>query len=603
MYIRQTSTLRKSDGSSYQSFRLVESTRVGDKVKQRTLLNLGSDFSVPRELWADLVGRIEEIITHRTPMFSRDATIEADAQQIAAKLLARNREYATEPKPSHEDYQTVDVDSLEHSNLRSTGVEHLMLDALRMLELDSKFDALGFNGAEIAAATGTIIARAAAPGSELATHRWLQQNSALGDLIDYDFNMCSLSRMYRVSDLLLKHRDALEEHLFGRECSLFNLDCTITLFDLTNTYFEGTGQYNDMAQHGRSKEKRSDCPLVTLGIVLDGSGFPRRSKMFPGNASEPATLQQMVGALKESEPDPLIVMDAGIATEDNLTWLKTHGYRYIVVSRKRHLEWDDEQAELVRETGGNKVHIFSKRNDESEEMELYCRSTLRAEKEKAMDELFAGRFEEQMQALADGLHKKGCTKKYDKVMERIGRLKQKYAYAAQHYTVEVEKNDKDLAVSLSFSRTAFETKDHAGIYCLRTNIMDWSASRLWQTYIMLTDLESVFRSMKSELGMRPVYHKTADRTDGHLWITLLAYHLVHTVRLRLKGKGIHDSWGTLRRALRTQMRITTTMRTKAGKVLHIRKASRPDPWQAEIYNALGLTHNPGGTSKTIMDSG
>ena len=603
MYIRQTSTLSKKDGSTYQSFRLVESVRVGEKVKQRTLLNLGADFSIPRELWSELTGRIEEILSHAKPLFPPDVAIEVEAQRIAAKLLSRNREYAADPQQvASEDYRTVDVDTIEHSSLRSVGVEHLALDALRMLDLDSKFDALGLNGAEVAAAIGTVIGRMTAPGSELSTHRWLQQSSGLGDLIDYDFNNCSLSRMYRVSDLLLQHRDALEEHLFGRERSLFNLDCTVTLYDLTNTFFEGTAQGNSLAKHGRSKEKRYDCPLVTLGVVLDGSGFPRRSKLFSGNASEPASLQQMVESLTQSEPNPLIVMDAGIATEDNITWLRENNCRYIVVSRKRHLEWDEEQAELIKQDNDNEVRIFSKRNDDANEMELYCHSSLRAAKETAMDELFANRFEEKMQALADGLSKKRCVKQYDKVLQRVGRLQEKYAYAAQHYTIEVKKDDKDLATQLTFTRTSTETKEYAGIYCLRTNIMDWDAGKLWRTYIMLTDLEAVFRSMKSELGMRPVYHKTENRTDGHLWITLLAYHLVHTIRVRLRNKGIHDSWESIRNSLRTQMRVTTTMRCKGGKTLHIRKASRPDPWQQKIYNALGLSHTPGETVKTTVDT-
>lgn len=394
-----------------------------------------------------------------------------EAQRIAAKLLAKNREYAPDPQLQNEDFRTVDVDSIEHSELRTVGAEHVLVDALRMLELDTKLEALGLNNAEVAAAIGTIVGRAIAPGSELATHGWLQKTSALGDLIDHDFNMCSLSRMYRISDKLLAHRPVLEEHLFGRERSLFNLDCAITLYDLTNTFFEGTGQFNDVAKYGRSKEKRSDCPLVTLGVVLDSSGFPRRSKLFPGNASEPATLQEMVESLTESEPNPLIVMDAGIASEENILWLKEKKCRYIVVSRKRHLEWNEEGSELIKEDKGNEVRVFSKRNDESDEMELYCRSTLRAAKELAMDELFASRFEEKIQALADGLHKKRCLKKYDKVMQRIGRLKQKYAYAAQHYTIEVEKKN-GLATKLTFARTSTQTKEHAGIYCLRSNIMD-----------------------------------------------------------------------------------------------------------------------------------
>jgi transposase len=602
MYIRQTTTRRKKDGSSYQSYRLVDSTRVGSQVKQRTLLNLGTDFSIPREQWGELTDRIECILHHQPSLLAVDETIEAEAQRITSNLLKRNKEYAPiDPASSTKDYQSVDTDSIQSSDLRSVGVEHIAYDALQSLQLDSKLSSLGLNASEVSAAIGTIIGRMAAPGSERSTHRWLQQESGLGDLIDADFNSCSLSRMYRVSDQLLKHRDALESHLFEHERDLFNLDCTITLYDLTNTFFEGNALENELAARGRSKEKRSDCPLVTLALVLDSSGFPRSSKVFAGNASEAATLQEMIEQLAQGDTNPLIVMDAGIATEANIVWLKEQQFRYLVVSRKRYIEWDEEKATLVRHEGSNEVRIYSKRNEKSDETELYCRSSSRAEKEKAMDKLFSERFESSMQALADGLTRPRHIRRYDKVMKKIGRLQQKYARAAQHYSVEVDKDEQGVdATELRFRRTNHGTVEYAGVYCLRTNLSDWDDELLWRTYIMLTDIEAAFRSMKSELGMRPVYHRTQERVEGHLWITLLAYHLVHSIRLRLADQGIHDSWETLRRTMRGHMRVTTTMRTKQNKTLHIRKAARPEAWQQTIYKALGLSQNPGGITKTIM---
>ena len=602
MYIRQTMTRSKKDGSSYHSYRLVESTRIGNKVKQRTLLNLGTGFSLPREQWGELTDRIESILHHQASLFTIDPVVEAEAQRIAANLLKRNKEYAApDSEPSTGDYRDVDIDSVQSSELRSVGVEHLAYDALQSLQIDSKLTALGLNASEVAAAIGTIIGRMAAPGSERSTHRWLQQESGLGELIGTDFNTCSLSRMYRVSDLLLDHRDALESHLFERERDLFNLDCTITLYDLTHTFFEGSGEANDLAARGRSKEKRSDCPLVTLALVLDSSGFPRSSKMFAGNVGEAATLEEMVEALPHHEKSPLIVMDAGIATEKNLAWLKEKGWRYLVVSRKRYIEWDEEKASLIRSDGNNEVKVYSKEDSETGELALYCRSSSRAEKEKAIDRLFAQRFEASMQVLADGLSKPRCMKKYDKVLSKMGRLQEKYARVAQHYTIEVDQDEQGVnATALRFTRTNHGSVEYAGVYCLRTNIKEWDDEKLWRTYIMLTDIEAAFRSMKSELGMRPVYHRIQDRVEGHLWITLLAYHLVHSIRLRLKDHHIHDSWETLRRTMRGHMRVTTTMRTKQNETVHIRKAARPEAWQQSIYTALGLNQNPGEIMKTIV---
>lgn len=235
MYIRQTTTQRKSNGSIYKSYRLVESTRIGKMVRQHTLLNLGSHYSIPREQWGELTDRIDGILHHQPSLLALEPEIEAEAQRLAAKLIWKNKEYA--PTEEAADWRTVNVDSLQHTRLRGIGIESMAYDAFQALELDRKLTALGLNGSELAAAIGSIIGRMTAPGSELSTHAWLQRESGIGELIDYDFDQCSLARMYRISDVLLKHKDALEAHLFERERTLFNLDCTITLYDLTNTFF------------------------------------------------------------------------------------------------------------------------------------------------------------------------------------------------------------------------------------------------------------------------------------------------------------------------------------------------------------------------------
>ncbi|GAB6191166.1 hypothetical protein [Desulfocastanea catecholica] len=151
---------------------------------------------------------------------------------------------------------------------------------IRRTSIKSRKGDLGFNGPQTAAAVGTIIGRCCMPGSELATHTWLQERSGLGEQIDYDFNTLSLYGLYQVSDQLLKKKGAIEEHLYERQRSLFDLQETITLYDLTNTYFEGQSNANGLAARGHSKEKRTDCPLVTLALVLDSSGFPRRSHVY-----------------------------------------------------------------------------------------------------------------------------------------------------------------------------------------------------------------------------------------------------------------------------------------------------------------------------------
>ena len=302
MFIRRTTIKSRESGEPYYTYRLVESVRTGAGVRQHTVLNLGRNFEVPRAQWAPLAQRIEALLGGQLDLLvdGLDAQWEAMAQQYAARIVSRRGTVVAQADaaPAQEgDYQRVDLSRVEVIRPRSVGAEHVALEALRQLGLDRKLVALGFNRHQLSAAIGTIIGRMVQPGSELATHQWLQQRSGLGELLDDDFSALDLTRLYRASDQLLAQRAALEAHLYQQERDLFSLAETVTLYDLTNTFFEGTASANPKAKRGHSKEKRSDCPLVTLALVLDASGFPKRSEVFEGNVSEPKTLEKMLQRL------------------------------------------------------------------------------------------------------------------------------------------------------------------------------------------------------------------------------------------------------------------------------------------------------------------
>ncbi len=601
MYIRRTTIKSRASGEPYYSHRLVESARTENTVRQRTLLNLGRHFEVPREQWAALAQRIEHLLSAQRELVPHDLDPQWEtlAQRFSARVIhAQARDEDQSPTAPH--YHSVDVNSLELLRPRSVAVEHVSIEALHQVGLDQKLEGLGFTGPQRCAAIGTIIARMVAPGSELFTHGWLGHHSALGELIDYDFEAMSLMQLYRASDQLLKHKDTLERYLYERERSLFDFEEVITLYDLTNTYFEGSAQGNANAALGKSKEKRSDCPLVTLALVLDGSGFPKRSEVFTGNASEAKTLAQMVDKLV-GECAPTIVLDAGLATEDNIAWLVENHYRYVVVSRKRHREFDPEQAVRVKDEGEHRVEVQRVVNEDTGEVELYCHSTQRENKERGIDKLFSERFEAALTKLHEGLSKKHNVKRYDKVLERIGRLRQRYSRAARYYDVTVEHDEaKTTATAIDWQRITPTEDTYPGVYCLRTNHDTWDESTLWHTYTMLTDLEAVFRSLKSELGLRPVYHHKTRRVSGHLFISVLAYHLVHTIRYQLKACGITLSWEGVRRALRGQDRVTIELKRADGATIHVRKSSRAEPRQRDIHDALGIPSRPGKTEITVI---
>jgi len=600
MFIRCTTTKTKNTGETYKTFRLVESERVNGKVKQRTLINLGRYFDVPQSQWQALSSRIDQLLSTQVSLLiiELEEPFEALAQRYAAQIIAsRSTSIDDEIK-----FESVDIASLELVRPRRVGIEQLALHAVKQLTLDDKLKSLGFNQKQIAASLGNIIGRMAAPASELATYGWLQTSSGLGELIGYDFEGMGLDRLYQVSDLLWKHREAIETHLYSQERDLFSFSETITLYDLTNTFFEGEAKINPKAKRGRSKEKRSDCPLVTLGLVLDGSGFPRKSQIFPGNASEPQTLQTMLEGL-EGRPGSTVILDAGIASEENIQYLIEHGYKYIVVSRKRKRDFDESKSILIKDIPGQSVKVQKVIVEETGEVELYCHSQLREKKEQAIQNNFSEKYETALQNLHIGLSKRGTTKRYQKIVERLGRLKEKYARAAQHYEVTVTPDDEgNKAVSISWKRMEKSNSQatHPGVYCLRTNLTDWNEETLWRTYTMLTDLEAVFRSLKSELGLRPIFHHKEERVSGHIFITLIAYHLVQTLRRQLKAKNINDSWQTIRRKMENQQRVTVILQREDGQTIHLRKATKAEPQQSVIYKALGISAYPGGVEKTVV---
>ena len=605
MYIRRTTIKSRKDGGQYYTYRLVRSERIGKKVRQHTLLNLGTGFSLPREQWPELVSRIQSVIDGQIEIVKIPQAIEELAQNYAAQIIQSRTDHKS--KNEQLDYRQVNIDSLEMLRPRSVSCEHVALEAFRALELDKQLKKIGFNGPQLATATGTIIGRMCNPGSELATHYWLQNISGLGELIDYDFSKINLYKMYAISDQLLKNKEAIEKYLYLQEKNLFGFKETITFYDLTNTYFEGSAAANKLGERGHSKEKRTDCPLVTLGLMLDSSGFPKCSKVFEGNVSEPVTLEKMIkGMEQKSSPDLLnhqkatIVMDAGIATEDNIKWLKGHHYPYIVVSRKHHRQFNEQEAVVVKQDRDYTVKAQKVLDAENNEILLYCHSSKREKKEQAINDRFTANFEEALTNLESGLHKKRCLNKYDKVLEKIGRLKQQYSKAAKHYNIKTYKDEKSgNAVKITWKRqVAPDTKDSLpGVYCLRTSHMELDEDTLWHTYTMLTDLEAVFRSLKSELGMRPVFHQITKRVTGHLFISVLAYHLVHSIRYQLKKTGDTSSWSDLRKQLAGQNRVTISMQCKNNDVIHIRKSTRPEPRQQKIYSALGIGFHPGKTIK------
>lgn len=617
MFIRRTvSKNKKYDEEKYYTYRLVESYRLNGKVKQRVLLNLGADFNLDKDKWSILSTRVEDIVKQRETLFTiEDKETESLAQQYALQLISIS---AYSDNKDDVEYKEIDINSINSVNPKTIGSEYIVYETIKELELPSLFETLDFTPMQRDSAIGTLIAKACSPASDKKSIEWLRDASGAGELYERDYNSISSNSIYRVADTLLNHKDTIEKHLYDKTKELFQYDETITLYDLTNTYFEGGANNIEKAARGRSKEKRSDAKIVTLAVMLDSSGFVKKSTIFKGNVSEPSTLKEMIDGLSSTDIDTsilkpnskesktLVVMDAGIASQENIDYLITGGYEYLVVSRKRDKQFNDNKATAVKVDRDDNAIVKAQRveirdeEDNIQEIELYCHSKPREAKENSMQQRVQTKFTEALDYLNEGLTKPRRTKKYDKVLEKVGSLKSTYSTIAKYYTVDVKKDpNSDNALSVTY-KEKIGTDDKSamnGVYCLRTNNTTMDNKTLWKTYTTLTDLESVFKTLKTELGLRPIFHKTSTRVDAHLFITLLAYTIIHTIRYKLKAKGINYSWSTIRDITQNQVRVTTRAKCKDGQILYLRKSSIPNEKQKEILNALNLNHKAGVTTK------
>jgi len=604
MFIRRVQHTNRKNRKAYATYKLVDSIRTERGPRQRMVLNLGTDFDLPQDQWKDLANCIEGILTGQSSLIAYPREIRTLGSRYARKIIRQQASVVPEQEAISPEYATVDLTSVEDEQARTVGAEYVVYETMKELGLDRKLKDLGLNNDQAATSCGVIAARMVAPGSERSAHHWLTNVSAMDELMGVDFSELSLDRVYTVSDRLMRYKDALEGYLRQAEGQLFCLKETIILYDLTNTFFEGSGAYNPKARYGKSKEKRSDCPLVTLGLVLDMNGFPKNSRIFAGNISEPTTLETMIRKLaaEHSLIKPTIVLDAGVATEETIQWLKDTKYPYIVVSRRRKTEIPADLSIVpVKEddTRNTFVHAGLATNQETGERELYCYSSDKEKKEEGIRTTFQQRFESELTKARHALSRRGGTKRYEKVLERIGRLKERYKLVSHLYTVTVDKDSEtDRAKEITWSSK--KPAKISGTYCLRTDREDLTEQQIWDIYTMLIDIEDAFRSMKSELGLRPIYHQKESRCDGHIFITVLAYHLLHTIRFKLRHRGIRLSWSTIRRQLSTQLRVTTRMKRKDGKVIRIRKSSKAEPSHQAIYDALSLPHQPGRRVRTIV---
>lgn len=616
MFIKEIKKRNKGFDKVFVTHRLVESQRTEKGPRHRTILNLGR-LHIDKSKHKILADAIERILFGQEQIIpDKDEEIEALAAHYA-ELIVKNRISSMPENMEKEkaaEYEEIDIRSIKNSRCRTIGAEYIGLDMFRRLGFPAMFDEFGFSDKEKNHAALAIIGRLVAATSENATNRWAKQKSGIDELLGTDFKNLSHNALYRIADKLYENKPELESHLRRAEKEIFSLKEKIILYDLTNTYFEGDAKGNAKAKRGRSKEKRRDRPLLTLGLIIDEAGFPKCSKIMQGNVNENTTLISMIkllqaeinGGEKEKLPDkskPTVLMDAGISCDDNLELLRKSGYDYVCVARNNPIPIEElKKGDMLQIKKDKNNKIEAKLFKRGKEQILYCRSRKKALKEAAMMNFYQEKFEEAMKMAESALSKKGGTKKYKKVIERIGRLKERYSKIAQYYEIEVIEGDKGNAKEIKWAMKKQEKAKErfSGSYFLRSSRMDLSEKEIWELYTTLTNVEESFKTLKWDLNLRPIHHQKEERSDAHIFITILAYHILNATQVKLRNKGISKRWQTIRELMSSHIRITTSMRTRAGKQIYVRNTSTAERFHREIYSALQIRTDPLGARRIEM---
>lgn len=630
---------------SGQVMQLIESFRDSmGRARNRVVVSLGN-ANIPEEVRKSVGKAVEKILYNlyndTEELFEEQYSlreqhwIDMVVRQIDRKGSWKpcgNEVAIPEEKPegsedSSEIEETVDavlIGSIEHCTDTELGPELAGISAWNELGMERLLKSHGFNDKQCACAAAAVVNRLVEPLSEHALVQWLH-NTSLPDILGGEILQGGDDSYYRVSDKLLKYQEEIMGHLRRTEQKYFNLQRTVFLYDLTNTYFEGTALENPKARRGCSKHKRNDCPQIVVGMVFDNNGFEIGHKIFEGNRNDSTTIEEMLIELKKvskgddtlfDEAKPLVVLDGGIATKKNLTILKDNGYGYLVNDSRRgrgkykeEFMADDALFTKIpdREDKGEVlVRLIPDPNNEANNTDdriLLCKSSSRRLKETAIRSKMEERFIDELEKLKNSIDKKSIKEK--EVIERkIGKLQSRYTRAAKYYDIELKEENTVKELSWKLISEKYETDDELfGCYVIRTDRKDLEGQEIWNLYMTLTKAEDGFRMLKSNLGIRPNYHRIEDRVDGHVFITVLAYHLLHFIMYKLRQAGDHRSWPTIKRILSTHCYGTIIVPTINGTVYRIRKPGIPDETQKAIYKVLGIDWKKLPRAKTLMRSG
>jgi len=585
MYLRRTT--RRVGDKTYQNYLLVESVATPSGPRQRVICSLGALAPGPKDAWLGTARRLQAALAGQTALVP-DATVEA--------LAARARP----PRPRGPGL-TIDPDRVTFEDEREAGPVHVGHQMWRLLQVDTILADAGLSRRARLLSEVMTLNRLVRPAAEHAMPDWIRR-TALADILGTDFTALSDEALYRNLDRLHPQRARIEQALAARERTLFNLDDTIYLYDLTSTYFEGRCPHNPQAKRGYSRDHRPDCKQVVIGLVLDRDGFPKAHEVFDGNRHDQTTVEDMLTRLEERtgrQGGATVVVDRGMAFAANLAQIRARGHHYLVAARYpergAHQEAFADAADWTevirvpspRNPGQKKTRVFIKRQTVGDEVHILCRSAARIDKDRAIRDTHEQRLLADLGKLQTRVAR-GRLRDPAKVQEAIGRLKERYPRVARYYVITHDATTGAVSwTEQAENKTAASALD--GTYLLKTDRQDLADDEVWRLYILLTRVEGAFRALKSPLMERPIFHHLEHRVQTHIFLCVLAYHLLVAIEKRCLDHGRHTSWATLREQLSTHQVATVILPTLDGRLLKIRKASTPDDVHRDIYRDLQIS--------------
>ena len=570
MYLRYTT--RKKDGKVHRSWRLVRSVRIGRRVIQQTVAHLGE---------LDEAGRLR-------------------ARALARALIGEPEQADLFDDGRGEQTIGVRLKGVRIENGRAFGNVYLALALWHACRLDE------FTAAQLPAgkeevpwekmAAVLVAARLCEPSSELHIAEDWYRRTALSDLLQLNDALVNKDRLYRALDQLLPHKAALEAHLSRRVGELFAVDNDVLLYDVTSTYFEGQAEANAQAQRGYSRDHRPDCKQVCIALVVTFDGFPLGYEVFPGNTHDSTTAQSIVETMeaRHGTVGKVWIMDRGMASRENVAWLRATGRRYILGAPKSELrKWAPALAEKThwRQIRDGIELTLCAAPDGDAETFIVCRSQDRIEKEKAMHARFSARIEQGLEKLKGRIARSQKRLNRDVINRQIGRLLQRNQRAAARFVIALKDADTpagcvlEVSVQDGFDQWAALSE---GAYLLRSNVTEWSDEKLWKAYIQLTQAEAAFRIQKDQLSIRPIWHQRDDRVQAHILVCFLAFVLWKTLELWQERAGLGNSPRTLLEELARIQAHDVVLPTYTHGEIRLRCVTQPDASQAALLDRLGI---------------